>query len=116
MNTELNTLLDNIAIDYAEYFKRIDRNDPVDLDYALERIAELREGLEIEEGRKYYKIIRNDHGRSVWGFIVKEDGPKFRKGDILKAAGFKAPATNAARGNIIDGGYKISWSGPEYLH
>jgi hypothetical protein len=51
----------------------------------------------------------------VWGFIVKEDGGKFRKGDILKAAGWNAPATNSARGNIIDGGYSIQWTGPMYL-
>ena len=40
---------------------------------------------------------------------------KFKKGDILKAAGWNAPARNAARGNILDGGYAINWTGACYL-
>ena len=60
------------------------------------------------------KGFRN--GGSVWGFIVNTDNDKkFRKGDILKAAGYNAPARNAARGNILDGGYCIQWTGPLYL-
>jgi len=52
----------------------------------------------------------------VWGFIVNvDDDKKFRKGDILKPAGFNAPARNKPRGNVIDGGYTIRWTGPEYL-
>ena len=68
--------------------------------------------MEIREGKKYFKIIRD---RSCWGFIVKEDFKHFRKGDILKAAGFNAPALNRARGNILDGGYSVAWTGPHYL-
>ena len=68
--------------------------------------------MRITEGKKYIKIIREN---SVWGFIVKEDFKHFRKGDILKAAGFNAPALNRARGNILDGGYSIAWTGPHYL-
>jgi len=40
---------------------------------------------------------------------------KFKKGDLLKAAGFNAPARNAARGNVLEGGFTIRWTGPEYL-
>jgi hypothetical protein len=40
---------------------------------------------------------------------------KFKKGDILMAAGWNAPARNAARGNILDGGYDINWTGACYL-
>jgi len=68
--------------------------------------------MEIREGKKYIKIIRD---RCAWGFIVKEDFKHFRKGDILKAAGFNAPALNRARGNILDGGYSVAWTGPHYL-
>ena len=64
-----------------------------------------------KEGKKYIKIIRD---RGVWGFVVKEDGPKFKKGDILKAAGYNAPATNAARGNIFEE-FSVAWTGPHYL-
>ena len=40
---------------------------------------------------------------------------KFKKGDVLKAAGFHAPARNAPRGNVLDGGFNINWTGPLYL-
>ena len=52
----------------------------------------------------------------VWGFVVGTDtDPKFKKGDVLKAAGFNAPARNAPRGNVLEGGFNINWTGPEYL-
>ena len=40
---------------------------------------------------------------------------KFKKGDLLKPAGYDKPARNAARGNILDGGFQINWTGPLYL-
>jgi hypothetical protein len=43
---------------------------------------------------------------------VKEDDNKFKKGDILMAASWKAPAKNFARGNIIEGNMsRIQWTG-----
>ena len=64
-------------------------------------------GFRFTEGAKYIKIIT---GGSVWGFINKSN-PKFREGDILKAASWNAPALNFARGNVNDGGYEIRWTG-----
>jgi hypothetical protein len=76
-------------------------------------LDEFINGIEVAEGSKYIKVIT---GSSVWGFIVNTDkDKKFRKGDILKAAGWAAPARNAARGNILTGGYTIRWTGPLYL-
>ena len=69
-------------------------------------------GLTMKIGKKYTKIINSG---SVWGFIVNDDGPRFKKGDILKAASWAAPATNSARGNIFDDDYSIAWTGPHYL-
>ena len=43
------------------------------------------------------------------------DFKHFKKGDILKAAGYNAPALNSARGNILSGNYAIQWTGPLYL-
>ena len=71
-------------------------------------------------GKKYIKIGIVSKSQphkmgSVWGFVVKEDDGKFKKGDLLKAASFSKPATNAARGNVLNGGFNINWTGPEYL-
>ena len=69
--------------------------------------------MQVKVGQKYIKIIREN---SVWGFIVNTDNDKvFKKGDILKAAGWNAPARNAARGHILDDDYYINWTGPLYL-
>ena len=61
-------------------------------------------------------INGNTIGGSAWGCVVNTDNDKkFKKGDILKCAGYSAPARNAARGNVLDGGYNINWTGPLYL-
>ena len=64
-------------------------------------------------GSKYIKVISNG---SVSAFIVNtENDKKFRYGDILKSASWKAPARNAARGNVLEGNYTINWTGACYL-
>jgi len=75
-------------------------------------ITEFVNGLRIQEGKKYIKVIT---GGSVHSFIVKEDDGKFKKGDILKAASWNLPAKNSARGNIFDENIKTSWTGAYYL-
>ncbi len=51
----------------------------------------------IDGGRKYIKVAKRGYGsNSVWCFIRAEDGA------ILKAASWKAPAKNFARGSIFD--------------
>jgi hypothetical protein len=71
-------------------------------------------GLRVETGRKYLKVIS---GSSVWGFVVNTDNDKkFRKGDILLAASWAAPARNKARGNVLDGDFSsVRWTSPKYL-
>jgi len=71
------------------------------------------EDFEIKHGKKYIKII-NGHGCTAF-VVAVDDDVRFRKGDILKPAGYNAPARNAARGNILDGNYPINWTGPLYL-
>lgn len=84
--------------------------------YFKESVEKWDDTIQIKEGQKYIKIIRD---KGVWGFIAKEDfvskGKVFNKGDILKAAGWQAPARNAARGNIYDDDYYVQWTGPLYL-
>ena len=77
--------------------------------------AEFVDEWVITPGSKYIKILR-DNGGSAWGFVVKTDtDKKFKKGDILKCAGYSAPARNKARGNVLEGNYPINWTGPLYL-
>ena len=61
-------------------------------------------GLEVTEGSRYWKITSGRrNNRSVSGFIVKAGDKKFREGDMLKPAGWAAPARNFPRGNVLDG-------------
>ena len=73
-------------------------------------------GLRVEENRRYWKITGTNGGGSqvsVKGFIVKAGDKKFREGDMLKAAGWAAPARNFARGNVLDGSGvdNVRWTG-----
>lgn len=69
--------------------------------------------VKAEVGRRYIRIL-TDGGpkgqRMAWGFVDKTNG------DILKAAGWKAPAKHA-RGNIFNANpYEgVSAYGPAYL-
>jgi len=125
MNNEMNTLIENIKADYLKWTKgcAYARNRasgaPSANAWALSEInkkmiADFNEKMTYKVGNKYIKVFTE--GGSVWGFVVNTDkDKKFKKGDILKAAGYAAPARNAARGNIVDGGYTINWTGPLYL-
>ena len=110
MDNALNGLFDAIARDFADWRSRGEYGSPNDYDEFLGK-------LHVEEGRKYLKIVQdNGNQKLVWGFIVKEDDKKFLAGDILKAAGWSAPARNKARGNILDEDFSmVRWTGPEYL-
>jgi len=73
-------------------------------------ISEYNREISYSDGSKYVKIVT---GNSVWGFVVRvHNDKKFRFGDILKPAGWKTPARNFARGNVIDGNFGgVSWTG-----
>ena len=76
---------------------------------ALKMWDEYADGFSVSYNKKYVKIVTN---KSVSAFIVAVDNDKkFKKGDILKPAGYNAPARNFARGNVFDGGYEIRWTG-----
>ena len=110
IKTGVETLIEAIKTDYRGWMLRDEEYTQVQKDM----IERFEQGIGYSEGKKYIKITKENNG-CVWGFVVKEDGPKFKAGDILKAAGYNAPARNAARGNILDGGYTINWTGPLYL-
>ena len=93
------------------------------LDYARDidntnMIEEFKNSWIVKTGKKFIKIVAKN---SVHSFIVKEDmftpggQPKFKKGDVLKAASWNKPALNQPRGNVLEGNYAIQWTGPLYL-
>ena len=93
--------------DYAKFMP------PTKSDTTAKMNANFIDTFDIRYGKKYIKIVCDN---SVAAFVVGVDNDKkFKKGDILMAAGWNAPARNAARGNILDGGYAIAWTGPLYL-
>ena len=73
------------------------------------------EGWTISEGSKYIRLRTSDYG--TWGFVVATDNDKmFKKGDLLKPAGYNKPARNKPRGNVLEGGFPVRWTGPLYLN
>ena len=97
----MNVLLDNIQKDYA----KLGMTHKTSLD------------LSLKPGRKFIKVVE---GTRVWGFVAKVDGVHkglpMLKGDILKAATWRAPAKHS-RGSIFDSEMhkSFSWTGPNYL-
>ena len=86
-----------------------------DTETRIKMNKEFAEGWVVKTGPKYAKIMQKNGGQ-VWGFVVAVDtDKKFKKGDLLKAAGLNAPARNAARGNVLEGNFNIRWTGPEFL-
>ena len=73
--------------------------------------------LSLKRGRKFVKVIE---GSRVWGFVSLVDGEHkgapIKVGDIMKAAGWRAPAKHS-RGSIFDAEMhkSFSWTGPNYL-
>ena len=86
-----------------------------DLGPNTDRVNEFRNGLKIKPGRKFDKVIEKNR---VWGFIAKTDGVHkgipHKKGDVFKAAGWRAPA-KWSRGSIFSNDKFYSWTGPNYL-
>jgi len=109
MEKELNKLLKAIVADYRRWNEASKRANDFSFDLD-EKVAEFEANLEIKKGRKFIKILTE---RSVWGF-VNLTHERFAEGDILKAAGYNAPALNRPRGNIF-GNYSVAWTGPHYI-
>lgn len=70
---------------------------------------EFKSKIRVDEGSKFIKVVTNN---SVHSFIVKNDMGKFKRGDILKAASWRAPAKNFSRGNVLTGNFSnVRWTG-----
>jgi hypothetical protein len=107
MNTEMTALIENIKEDYLNWTTRCAKGTLSEINKTM--IADFNEKITFKMGNKYIKVVTNN---TDWGFVVNTDNDKkFKMGDILKAAGWAAPARNFARGNILDGGYTVGWTG-----
>ena len=114
MENEINALLQAICDDYNAW--------------CVARDSETRwtpDMLLVVDSPKYIKIwsprIERDgtiKHTTIWGFLAAVDVPakNVLRGDILKAATYKAPALKVkrpARGNVFTG-YVVNWTGPVY--
>ena len=117
MENEIQQLIETIKADYAKWGSRWKTKDADQVKYREQQAQRFNDGLGYKVGKKYIKITEQGGGE-VWGFVVNVDNdPKFKKGDILKAAGWATPARNQARGNIIEGNFDwVQWTGPAYLN
>ena len=97
--------MDNLFVKIQEDYAKLNMTHRTSLD------------LSLKVGRKFIKVVE---GTRVWGFIAKVDGVHkgvpMLKGDILKAATWRAPAKHS-RGSIFDSEMhkSFSWTGPNYL-
>jgi hypothetical protein len=122
----LDALLTAIKADYDGWNKRSKEDlerltsrgyaeDPIYTKIRQDAVDRFNRELRYTIGGKYIKVIS---GTSVWGFVVLDDGPKFKRGDLLKAASWNAPALNKARGSVRENDLDLSWvrwTGPAYI-
>ena len=105
----MDNLLDKIQESYDTWGKPERKMGTMNLKNKLD--------LSLKPGRKFIKVVE---GTRVWGFVAKVDGTHkglpMLKGDILKAATWRAPAKHS-RGSIFDSEMhkSFSWTGPNYL-
>ena len=112
LNEGISNMMSGAKADYEKFHTSNGRKEIVAGSYGDTQLKEYDSKTKVSFGKKFIKVVQE---RSVFAFIVKEDTDKFKKGDILKAAGYNAPAQNAARGNVLTGNYYINWTGPLYM-
>ncbi len=107
-----NTYFSHLVQSYNDWSKPTIREDTTVRDAMLKEFAE---GLTHKAGRNYVKIIATRSGgqSNVHSFIVLKPTKGFEIGDILKAAGWAAPATNFKRGNVfeLESIAAVQWTG-----
>ena len=112
LNEGISNMMSGAKADYERFHTSNGRKEIVAGSYGDTELKEYDSKTRVDIGKKFIKVVQ---GNGVFAFIVKEDTDKFKKGDILKPAGYNAPAQNGARGNVLTGDYYINWTGPLYM-
>ena len=102
----LDAMLDHMRADYAQWSDLGDDPNGTRTRMTEEYCASLQYSM----GKKYVKVT---DGSSVKAFVVAcDDDKKFQYGDILKPAGWRTPARNFRRGNVLDRTFdRVRWTG-----
>ena len=106
----IKNMMNTAKMDYEMWSMRSDKG--ILSDYSKREIDEWDSKVKVMQGKKFIKVIKEN---GVFAFVMKEDSGRFKKGDVLKPASWRAPALNQARGNVLRGNYPIEWTGPLYL-
>jgi len=102
----ISRLINTMIVDYDRWQTANGTREKTDIQVTM--YQNYSASLTAEVGRKYIKIVSNG---SVKAFVVNTENDKnFRYGDILKPAGWAAPARNFARGNVFED-FNIRWTG-----
>ena len=107
-------LIEGSKLDYAKW---TEKGRAEGSSYYDETLTNFEKNCSVQPGQNYIKVIREN---AVHAFVIKKLTDKtkamgFKVGDILKPAGWRAPALNKARGNVLEGNFYINWTGPLYL-
>jgi hypothetical protein len=108
MKEQIQQYLEAIKANYVQ-LRGMVKDDPNNVSQMM--VKQFIEGVGVTVGSKYVKVLIRG---SVHSFIVAKPMSKFNVGDILMAKSFKAPATNFARGNILDPNFDfatVRWMG-----
>ena len=109
----LDAMLNHMRSDYSSWSDLSSKYDGASesrLAIRDDMVKEYNSSLTYRMGKKYVKVT---DGRSVKAFVVAcTDDKKFEFGDILMPAGWKAPARNFRRGNVLDRTFeRVRWTG-----
>lgn len=107
----INKAVEVMQESYINMYKARAEDNAARKAFAVEQVQKFVDTTRVEKGRSYVKVVADG---SVKFFVVAKPTKGFKVGDILKAASYRAPATNFARGNVCDGNFNLTWTGVIY--
>ena len=110
----ITNMTDSMVEDYEKHFGRSDNAEVKNKMW-----KEYADGFSSTTGKKFIKVVNKGSVKAFIYMVNKSACGRFKMGDILKPAGWRAPALNSARGNVLEGSYNIQWTGPlsvSYTH